>query len=183
MGYTLNLCVSSDRLSLTARKWAGSLEVGKQGLLAESCFFSLAAQGLGAPPHPSCKPLPPRTLWNLHASGTPPFRHLHSCESLQRSPAPLHTPRIYYHLPIGLQMHLQFAIICGEWQLAPQGSWAGGKSQKPPGKDECSEPCRPTCRAWRHLSEFQNVVAGGSSVQKEVRAFPGYMRSAKKKRR
>lgn len=102
MGYTLNLCVSSERPSLTARKWAGSLGAGKQGLLEESCFFSLAAQGLGAPPHPSCKPLPPRTLWN------PPFRHLHSCESLQRSSAPLHTPRIYYHLPIGLQVHLLF---------------------------------------------------------------------------
>lgn len=107
--------------SLTARKWVGSLGAGKQGLLAESCFFSLAARALGAPPHSPCKPPPPRTLWNLHASGTP-----HSGIFIVVNPLKGPLPR-YTHLGyiVGLQVHLQFAIVCGEWQSAPQGSWAG----------------------------------------------------------
>lgn len=117
MGYTLNLCVSSDRLSLTARKWAGSLEVGKQGLLAESCFFSLAAQGLGAPPHPSCKPLPPRTLWNLHASGTP-HSGIFIVVNPFKGPLPRYThPGYIITYPSGCRCtyNLLLFVVSGSW--------------------------------------------------------------------
>lgn len=75
---------------------------GRELLLLIGCsgFGSTTPPFLQTPS--SQNPLEPACLWN------PPFRHLHSCESLQRSSAPLHTPRIYYHLPIGLQVHLLF---------------------------------------------------------------------------
>lgn len=128
----------------------------KQGLLADSCFsISLAAQGWAAPPLQAPPSAPsPACPWNpqtdISIDSCHPFKGLLPC----------HTHPGYCHLPIKFQVHSQFALVCGVWWLASQGSWARGKSGKAPGKDGCSETCSPVSRAWRDIPVLHTECGG-----------------------
>lgn len=109
----------------------------------------------------------------LHVSGI----SIDSCQPLQRAPPPYTHPEYIVTYPSGCRCTYSLLLFVGS------GSWL----HKVPRQEASPRNLLGRMNAQNHEAlpaghgstclKFQNVVAKRSSVQKEVRAFPGYVRS------